>query len=211
MAQVSVKLFAVVATAVALSLVGAGYAYDYSGVTQSSSNDYDVKYVMVVVNENGSGALTETFDFGTPSYYTDTLIGSHTVTYRVPDFEATDTATVRIAGVNTTSVEMYVSLEEALPSLTVEGPSYATVTLQFWVYDEEQHGNVEHGSPIVLSTTPTSVKSKVSPQVAEEFLVNTTYHCEATLEFSTFTPTSPPSSFTVKVVFTASADTEVEP
>ena len=203
MAQVSVKIIAVVVTTIALSLVGMGYAIDYSAVTQSSSNDYDVKYVMVVVNENDPDALTETFEFGTPSYFTDTVIGSHTVTYRVPAYHTTDMAAIRVAGSNTTDVDMYVSLEEALPSLGQSEPSYVTVTLQFYYYDSEQGCNVEHGDPIVLSGTPTAV--------SESFDVGTTYYCEATLDIGSLTLTSPPSGFTVKVLFTASADTGVGP
>ena len=193
MAQVSVKLLMVVAAAVALSLVGAGYAYDYSATTQSSSNTYDVKYVMVVVNENGSGALTETFDFGTPLYYTDKVVGSPTVTYRVPDYQSEGTATIRVAGSNTDAVDMYVSLEEALPA-------YATVTLQFYIYDDELHENVEYGNPVELSGVATAVSESVD--------VGTTYYCKATLDIESFSGNSAPAGFTAKILFTASADTE---
>ena len=202
MAQVSVKIIMVIATAVALSLVGVGYAIDYSAVTHTPSNNYIVKYVMVVVNENGSGALTETFDFGTPNYFTDTEIGSHTVIYRIPGYQANDTATIRVAGNNTTDVEMYVSLDEPLPSLEEGEPSYATITLQFYVYDSELGTNVEYGDPVVLSDTPAAV--------SEPFTVGTTYYCVATLKISSFSGSSAPTGFTAEIAFTASADTEAD-
>lgn len=202
MAQVSVKITVVVATAIALSLAGIGYAFDYSAVTHSSSGEYDVKYVLVVVNENGSGALTETFDFGTPAYYTDTVVKTHTVSYRTPDYHGVDTATIRIAGSNTDSVDMYVSLEEALPSLSEGDPSYATITLQFYVYDSDLGDYVEYGNPVVLTETPQAV--------SVPFELGTTYRCEAALDIESFSGDSEPAEFTAKIIFTASADTEEE-
>ena len=115
--KTNMVLIAVVSTIILASAVSIGYAASYNGTTTSASQTINVHYVVIEVNDNGSGSLTNTFVFDPadkPAYYTHTIVGSGT-TYNVPDY--TGTSTLRSADI--TKFEFVgANTEDIIDSLT---------------------------------------------------------------------------------------------
>lgn len=167
--------------------IGAGYAFDYFGTTSSSPQTVDVKYVVVEIDGNTSGSLTDTFHFSGPKYFTDTHIPGVTK-YRTVDYsEASQAASVIVNGANTISVTMKVNLTQALPA-------GAIVKLQFYNSDQ----SVTVGPQVTLTTAESTVTT---------LTCGTIYYCKVTVDIAGQTDlNSPPSSFDLDVTFMAFAE-----
>ena len=189
MADAQVKAMAIVfaIAAVSAAFIGAGYAFDYYGTTTSHSQDVDVKYIVVEINDNTSGSLVNTFRFAGPEAFADTTIPGST-TYRTPEYtETSNAAKVEITGANTATVPMKVQLAQALPS-------GATATLQFYNADQSQ----TVGPSVTLSTSETAVTTLNTA---------TEYHCKVTLTMTAQTGlATAPSGFDLDVTFVAYAE-----
>ena len=189
MADAQVKAMAIIfaIAAVSAAFIGAGYAFDYYGTTSSHSQDVDVKYVVVEINDNTSGSLVNTFHFAGPKAYADTTIPGSTTYRTVAYTETSNAAKVEITGANTASVSMKVSLAQPLPT-------GATATIQFYNADQSQ----TVGPSVALSTSETVVTTLTTA---------TEYYCKITLTMDAQSGlASAPSGFDLDVTFVAYAE-----
>ena len=193
MADVHMKALAIIVaiTAASAIAIGAGYAINFTGTTSASSHDYEVHYVVVVVDNNASGSLTNTFHFNGPKYYTDTEIPGST-TYRTVDYNETSQAVaISFTGANTVNITMNVKLTQALPS-------GSSATLQFYNGPTAEAQTV--GNPVTLSTGGSDVSVALS--------CSSTYYCKVTVDIPGQSGlVSAPSAFDLDITFTASATT----
>ena len=192
-------LITVVSTIILASAISIGYATSYNGTTNSASQTVNVHYVIVEINDNGSGALTDTFVFDSadkPAYYTHTIVGSGT-TYNVPDY--TGTSTLRSAdltkfefvGANTDEITLSAALD------TTGLPAGFSITIQLY---EDQSCEQAHGEPLVMSAS--SSTATVDDETCE---CDTTYYCRATVTFTGGNYNNVPSSISIPITFTATA------
>ena len=177
------------------SAVGIGYATDFIGQTSSAPQTINTKYVVMEINGDGSGTLTNVFQFTTaaarPDLYTDIVIDSDSPTsYRTLKTGenhgyASDAVRIKIIGSNTT---------EAILSAVLTTPlNDVTATLQF--YSDNSCLN-SLCSETELSTNDTAIGT---------FSCNTNMWCIARLYLDAQTYSSLPGSISLDIRFTATA------
>lgn len=175
------------------SAICVGYATEYTGTTTSTPREIEVKYVVMEINGDGSGTLTNVFQFTTatarPDLYTDIVIDSDSATsYRTletgkNDGYASDAVRIKIIGSNTT---------EAILSAVLTTPlNDVTATLQFYS-DNSCHDSL--CSETELSTNDTAIGT---------FSCNTNMWCIARLYLDAQTYSSLPGSISLDIRFTA--------
>lgn len=184
------------------SAIGFGYATDFLGQTSSAPQTIDTKYVVVEINGDGSGSLTDVFKFTSaaskPDFYTDIVIDSgSTSSYRTLETDenagyTSDATRIKIIGSNT---------DEAAVSAMLTSPvEHMTVTLQFY---SDNSCLDEISDEITLSTTDTAI---------ETFDCNINMWCLARIYLDAHTYLSLPSSISLDIRFTATASFgEVDP
>ena len=196
--QASMKTITILAitAVISVSALGIGFAHNYMGTTQSSSSDYDVKYIVIELDDTIADSYTNTFKFASPTYYADTAItgSSMSVSYRVPAYtKNSDLVKIETSGANTTDFTMNVKLETDLPS-------GATLKLQFYASD----ATTTVGNQITLTYDPSGSGTDVSSTMT----CGSIYYCMATYSFEGGTFNSVPSDVSFNVRLTATADTE---
>ena len=195
----NMMLIAVVSTIILASAISIGYAASYNGTTTSASQTINVHHVVVEINDNGSGSLTNTFVFDPadkPAYYTHTIVGSGT-TYNVPDYTGTSTlrsedlTKFKFVGANTEEITLSASLD-------AEGlPTGFSISVQLY---DDQSCEQAHGEPLEMSaSSPTATVED------ETFDCDTTYYCRATVTFTGGNYNNVPSSISIPITFTATA------
>lgn len=189
-----------VAAILSVSLLGYGYASGYIGTTESASNDYHVKYVVIELDGNIAESYTNTFRFPAPEYYTDTVIDSNgtSMTYRIPAYSETSDPRVEIGviGSNTTYYNLNVKLE------TSTMPAGSSISLRFY---SDSACTVSYGDPMTLTAAGAYVSSGSTPL---DMICGTSYYCKATLSVPGGTQSSMPQQITINIRFTANAVTE---
>ena len=183
-----------VTAVVIVSAIGIGFAHEYSGTTTSSSQTVAVHHMVVELDGNGSGRLSDAFQFTSaaskPNFYADIVVGDSgsNTNYRALATESLSNPVVfEITAANTDKCTLSAQLTEVTEGMIV--------TLLFY-------------SDPSCSDTPTEKKLITSEEVElGSFDCNVEYGCIAKIDLSRHDYGSEkPTSLSFSITFTATAE-----